>query len=358
MSTVALREQWRAASGAAVGVFLAGLLCHLAALRFGWSPWLVAPIGASAVLVFALPASPLAQPWPVIAGNTLSACVGVAVGLLLPDPVWAGAVAVGLAILAMFLLRCLHPPGGAVALLAVLTQAASPRWPFFPVMADSLLLVLAGAAWNTLTGRSYPHRPAAAAQPVTSRFTQADIDAAVSRYGQVLDLGRDDLAGLLESAEAHAYGRRLGSLRCVDVMSPDPVVADYAMPLEEAWRLLRERRIKALPVVDRGRRLVGIVTVADFMRQANLDVREGLAQRLWHVLRPARGLHADGPDVVGNIMSREVCSVVDERPVADLLPLFAERGHHHIPVVDAALRIQGIVTPTDLMRAVLRAELS
>jgi CBS domain-containing membrane protein len=345
------REQLRAAVGAALGVLFAGLLCRMAAQALGWSPWLVAPIGASAVLVFALPASPLAQPWSVIGGNTLSASVGLLVAALLPDPAWAGAVAVGTAILAMFLLRCLHPPGGAVALLVVLTQATSPRFPFFPVLVDSLLLVLAGAAYNTLTGRRYPHRVHAAAPAPAARFAESDLDAAIARYGQVLDLSRDDLASLLEAAEAHAYGRKLGSLRCAAVMSRDLFVADYAMPLQEAWQLLRERHIRALPVVDRARRVVGIVTVADFMRHANLDAPEGLAGRLSRLLRPSPGLSSYKPEVVGDIMTRQVRVAGEARPVTDLLPLFAEGGHHHIPIIDAEQRLCGIITQTDLVRA-------
>lgn len=75
-------------------------------LRAFWPAWLVAPLGASAVLVFAVPASPLAQPWSAVSGNTLSTLVGVACVLAIPDPVAAAAVAVALAIGVMFALRC------------------------------------------------------------------------------------------------------------------------------------------------------------------------------------------------------------------------------------------------------------
>lgn len=349
------REQLRAAVGAALGVLVAGLLCRAFGAPMGWAPWLVAPIGASAVLVFALPASPLAQPWPVIGGNTLSACVGMAIGALVPDLAVAGALAVGLAIGAMFLLRCLHPPGGAMALLVVLSQTVSWRYPLFPVLLDSALLVLAGAAYNRLTGRDYPHAAVAAVPPPAARFTTADIDAAMARYGQVLDLGRDDLAVLLETAEAHAYGRRLGSLRCADVMSQELVVATPQMPLREAWRLLRQRHVKALPVIDASRRLVGIVTVSDFLRRANLDLQEGLVDRLKALLAAVPGSGGGMPTVVGDIMTHQVGLALADEPVTRLLALFAEAGHHHVPVVDAEHRLCGIVTPADLMRTVLHA---
>ena len=86
----------------------------------GANPWFIAPMGASAVLLFAAPASPLAQPWSIMAGNLVSALIGVTCAHAIPDPGLAAAAAGSLAIAAMFTLRCLHPPSGAVALTAVL----------------------------------------------------------------------------------------------------------------------------------------------------------------------------------------------------------------------------------------------
>ena len=62
-----------------IGVFLTGLLCHLmGGVVPDRLPWLIAPLCVSAVLVFALPAGPMARPWAVVGGNTLSALVGIA----------------------------------------------------------------------------------------------------------------------------------------------------------------------------------------------------------------------------------------------------------------------------------------
>ncbi|VEA74072.1 HPP family [Serratia rubidaea] len=82
--------------------------------------WFVAPMGASAVLLFAVPASPLAQPWSIVGGNLVAALIGVSCGKLIGDPGLACGVAACLAIGVMFKLRCLHPPSGAVALTAIL----------------------------------------------------------------------------------------------------------------------------------------------------------------------------------------------------------------------------------------------
>jgi len=73
-------------------------------------------MGASSVLLFAVPASPLAQPWSIVGGNFVSALVGIGCAHWIPDPALAATLAVGLAIIAMFQLRCLHPPGGAMGM--------------------------------------------------------------------------------------------------------------------------------------------------------------------------------------------------------------------------------------------------
>ena len=349
-------ERWRALAGAGLGVLLTGLLCRWLVPQ-GVAPWLVAPMGASAVLVFAVPSSPLAQPWPVVGGNTLSALVGVLCALLIPDPAWAGAAAVACAIGLMFWLRCLHPPGGAAALMCAL-GGVGLSFVLFPVLLNSVLMLLAGVAYNRLTGRPYPHLPAAAAGSAAgerSRFTAADLDMALSHYNQVLDVSRDDLERLLQSAEAAAYQRRFGSLRCADVMTADPVAVQFGTGLDEAWTLMQARRIKALPVTDRSRRIVGIVSMADFLRHAGMAQPEGLGQRLKSLVQRSGLLHSERPEVVGQIMTREVRVASLSRPVADLVPLFSQEGHHHIPVIDDERRLVGILTQSDLVRALFSA---
>lgn len=352
------RQRLRAVAGAFVGLLLAGVLSRMTGDASGLGPWLVAPMGASAVLIFAAPASPLAQPWAVLGGNTLSALAGTLCVLLIADPVIAGAVAVALAIGLMFQLRCLHPPGGASALLVVLTQSAHFQFSAFPVLFNSALLVLAGMVYNSLTGRPYPHMqaaPAPSAVPGGSRFSAADLDTALAHYNQVLDVSRDDLEALLHRAESAAYARNMGQLRCADVMSREPASVQFGTPLNEAWELLRKRGIKALPVTDRARRIAGIITVADFMRSIDLDHHEGIGQRLRALMRLSGATHSDRPEVVGQIMTRKVQVASADRFLIELAPLFSETGHHHIPIIDSEQRLVGIITQSDLVRALYRA---
>ena len=156
---VSWAERLRSVLGAFVGLMLVFTTAKFLGERSGIDEWLMASLGASALLVFVLPKSPMAQPWAVIAGNTLSALVGILCYHLLGEMLITLPLAVALSILGMFTLRCLHPPAAAVALIAVLGHIGHYRYAFFPVMVDSGLLILAGAIYSNLTGKSYPNRP-------------------------------------------------------------------------------------------------------------------------------------------------------------------------------------------------------
>lgn len=152
-------ERLRSSFGAFIGLMLVLTMAKYLGELSGLDEWLMASLGASALLVFALPGSPMAQPWAVIAGNTLSALVGIGIIHIVQEPLLAMPLAASLSILGMFILRCLHPPAAAVALIVVLGQVMHYRYAFFPVMVDSILLVLAGAVYSNLTGKRYPNRP-------------------------------------------------------------------------------------------------------------------------------------------------------------------------------------------------------
>ena len=353
------RERLRVIVGGTVGVLLTGLLYRALGSHAAALPWLVAPIGASAVLVFGVPGSPMAQPWAVIGGNTVSALAGIVCVLAFGGGPGVAAAAVGLAIAAMFTLRCLHPPGGACALVTVLGAIADPQFAFAPVMLNSVLLVMAGVAYNSATRRRYPHGqhapPVVAAADVGGLpFAKADLDAVIARYNQVLDIGRDDLQDLLGQAELQAYRRKMGATLCADIMSGDVATAEFGTPLQDGWAVLRSRGIKALPVVDRAARVVGIVTLADFLKGAELDLHAGWTERLRSMIRASTTSHSDKPEVVGQIMTRRVRVASADRPISELVPLFAATGHHHIPIIDAERRLVGIITQSDLVAALCR----
>lgn len=352
--TVAWRERLRAGAGALLGLLLTGLLSPLLLPHGADWPLLIAPMGASAVLLFAVPASPLAQPWPVLGGNLTAALIGVTCARWIEPPLLATALAVALTIGATFTLRCVHPPSGAVALTAVLggpaIHAEGYAFAWTLVALNSTLLLLCAMFWHTLTRHRYPH---VAQVPLAPRFgfSREDLDAALRAHDELLDIDRNDLEALLQQAEMHAYQRRFGALTCADIMSADVLTVRFGTSLEEAWRLLRRHRVKSLPVVDDARRVIGIVTQADFIRRAGLDTPAAFTPRALGAQLRRFVTRSDRPERIGQIMATPVRTAPADKPIAELVPMFADTGHHHIPILDAQQRLVGIVTQSDLIVA-------
>ena len=219
LAGASFQDRLIACLGAMFGIGITAFIC-LKIAGTAASPWLVAPLGASAVLLFAVPASPLAQPWPIIGGNVLSAIVGVIAAQSIPSTPIAAAVAVGGAILLMSLLRCLHPPGGAAALTAVIGGKSIAGlgflFPLIPIGLNSVLLVLTGLMVHRVSGHSYPHRAPPAAGGLKDSIQPfdvqtADFDLALEDLGETFDIRREDLEVLFRRAEYHGRRRRAGS---------------------------------------------------------------------------------------------------------------------------------------------------
>lgn len=122
-----------------------------------WSgnPLLIAPFGASAVLLFATHDSPLAQPANVVGGHIIGALVGLTLHAVLPGTWWAAALGVGLAITLMSFLRLTHPPAGGNPLV-VFASDPSIGFLFAPVMLGSVCLVATACLYHRLTRVAYP----------------------------------------------------------------------------------------------------------------------------------------------------------------------------------------------------------
>ncbi|MGV1821362.1 HPP family protein [Agrobacterium sp. CG160-95] len=362
---VSNRERLRAAAGAFVGISLTGLLGSLAFRLDPTLPAMIAPMGASAVLLFAVPSSPLAQPWSILCGNIVSAFVGVTVALLVPDIFLASALAISLAIAAMMALRCLHPPSGAVALTAVLGGPAvhSLGYGFilWPVAGNSLILLILALVYNNATGRAYPHglrlgkASHGTADPTPIQkigFSSADLDEVLKEYDEVLDIDRDVLEMILRKTELRSWRRRALHLDCASVMSRDVVGVAPDDSLRHAHSLMHNHHFKALPVTNDRAEIVGIVTQTDFLEKAswrNGRPSIGFLQRLRLILS---GTSAPN-DTVKDIMTSPVRTVQPETAIEEAIIRFAEEGLHYLPVIDANGKMVGILSQSDVMVAML-----
>lgn len=361
-------EPLRAALGAGLGLILCGVLIAWAGRV--WSAeaslFLIAPLGATTFLLFAVPNSPLAQPWSAIVGNTISALVAVSVMQTgLPLTFLAG-LAVGGAMLAMAFLRAMHPPGAAIALATVLGGTVAPGFgygfAFMPVMLDTAILVGLAILFNRVTGRKYPFRQTESsglhhtADPSPQRrlgLSGEDLAELLDRFNLSANIGAEDFGRVLAAAEEEAARRRFSGLRCADVMSRDVVSVRPGTALRVVADLFRRHRFKTLPVVDAERRFLGIITQNDLIQRARRDTlagAPGFAAALSGLLRPddARVLRAR------DIMNSTAPTVTPETPVGALISLLADGGLQAVAVLDQR-RLVGVITRSDLLQVLARS---
>lgn len=327
--------------GALLAICLTGLVCGHFVGTNARLPLLAGPIGASAVLLFAVPASPLAQPWPIIGGNTMSAFIGIAVGRLVDDPVLATGLAVSLAIAAMSFARCLHPPGGATALTAVIGGPAVATYgylfPLLPVAINSLLLVALGVAFHKVSRRGYPHRPTTSVtnkhltsdKPPQMRvgFLPQDVDAALESEHEAFDISRGDLDRLLRLVEQQALSRTHGHLRCEDIMSRDVITIRADDSAARARELLLKHNVRILPVTDDRGRLAGAVGLRDLAQQDRA--------------------------VAAFVVPAATAAPTD--PAVSLVARLTDGKTHAVVITDEEKRIVGLITQSDLLAALARA---
>ncbi|WP_066560879.1 HPP family protein [Croceicoccus bisphenolivorans] len=204
----------RGAIGGGLAILASGLVALvLLGTNSAALPVLVAPLGASAVLVFAVPASPLAQPRSVIGGNLLSAAIGLTLGHAIGQPVLAAGLAVGIAIAAMSVTRCLHPPGGACALLCALGAAGPEAWGWaylLPIAINVLALSAGGWCYNNLTGHPWPHHAVVPTAPPTGAglaYSHEDLEAVLADWNEVLDVDIDDLDAIYQALHRRVTSR-------------------------------------------------------------------------------------------------------------------------------------------------------
>lgn len=353
------REMVRAGIGALMGLGVVGLLFLVPGLdsELGW--YMIAPFGATAVLVFAAPSSPLAQPFPAVVGNTVAALVGVTVTKLVPGLELRVALAVGLSVGVMILVRAVHPPAGAVAMTAALSpdaiDALGFRFALVPVAIGTVLLVGIAAVYGRATGRHYPLRQFDAAPPPVERLglSEDELSGILQHYRQTLNLGVADLARLIGAAELQAATHRTGPLHADDVMSRDLVTVQPEATIDDLAELFRLHGFTSLPVVDDGDRFLGIVFQMHLIvRLQDPEARGGFgkptlrwADRRGEVLR-ARDLMAVTPSIT-----------TPTTPVAALLPELSQNGGEAVPVLEGK-KLVGIVTQTDVIAALARQTLS
>lgn len=356
-ATVTHHERLLSGLGGMLAIFLTTLIAqhYIGGVTL---PFMLASMGASSVLLFGAPHSPLSQPWAFAGGHLVSAFVGITCAINIPNVYLAAGLSVGLSISAMYYLRCLHPPGGATALLTVIgdqkIHALGYHFMFMPVLVN--VVVLLGVALiinNLIPGRRYPANITFPGKtdahsgdrlsPVKLSFDKEDLLAAMREMDGYIDVSGEDLTRIYGLATLHAHQRGFGGMRLGDIMTREVVTATADTDIRSLWALMNKHGIRGVPITDQDGKVAGMVTIVDFLNAVDWRICESIIQRMKHLFR------RKSPPTVKRIMSTPVISARVDTPLTDAFLIFSEHGINHLPVTDTDGRLIGIVTRLDLL---------
>ena len=209
--------------GASLGIYFVILISYYSTDAQG-AAYIVPSLGAAAVLLFAVPHGRLSQPWALFGGNAVSALVGVSCYKFIPEPFLAAALAVGLAIAAMHMLNCIHPPGGATALAAVIGGAGvhdlGYLFVLFPIFVNTLVLFTVALLFNSIfPWRRYPYSLMRFTSASTGNLPFIDkqsIETAIEELDVLIDTPIEELQKIFQLSMQYASSAKV-SREQVDV---------------------------------------------------------------------------------------------------------------------------------------------
>jgi len=360
-STVTNKEMLVAAGSAFFGLVLLAYTSSLFISGPGL-PILVASMGAATVLLFAAPASPMSKPWAFIGGQFVSALIGVTCYKTIHDFTLSVALAVSLSMFVMHYLRCLHPPGGATALAAIIggpeIHALGYSFVIAPVGINILILFIISLTINeTIYRRKHllssrdRDGPLLAAVKGLTPFSNIDLTAALRDLDTYIDVSHGDLKEIFSLALVHSKIRGTKDVYCKDIMQKNPVTFEFGSELEETWLGLCNNNLTAAPVIDKGNNLSGLIDISNFIDNANIFDDRPLAQRLVKLITQTPGFNSDKPEVAGQIMLTEVNTVNENDPIDKLMDLFSTTDVRLVPVLNNNKKLVGTINKTDLVNS-------
>ena len=359
------------------GKLLSGVSCFSAILMVGWGtqkfglgiayPIIVASMGASAVILFIMPSSPLAQPWPLVGGQLISAIIGVACSQAFTNTAFASAFAVGASVLVMLLFRCLHPPRAATALTPIMAgdpiTSLGYGFVLIPVGVNVAIMLIMAIAINRLIFHyEYPSFPRQVddnkqkhrtlIQPSQrTGISEQDLKQALENMNMFMDVSTGDLSKILTDAQRQSFKRHSGNVTCADIMVKNILTVEYGTEVEEAWKIMQSEKLKAIPVIDRGRRVIGIITWNDFFKFIKVNSNETFQGKFRAFIRRTPDVSTDKPESVGHIMTTSVSVLPENTHIASLIPLMSNQGYRQIPIVNNENRLVGMVYQANLIAA-------
>ena len=336
--------------------------------------FMTASMGASAVLLFVTPASPLSHPWSFIGGHLVSAFIGISCVKLIPDLNLAGAITVFGSILAMYYTRSIHPPGGAAALLTVYggdaIHAMGYQFLLSPLLLNLTIMVICTMVYWKIAN-IHQRQTAATGKTALDQFlakkgqprrlsgipfTDQDLSKAIESMDTFVDITKEDLKEIFAQAIKESHSHQFIDTPCKELMNASVISVEFGTGLDETWQLLEQHELHGVPVVDTFNRLIGIVTISDFISHASQlesskNASSDIAEQVTQLCIKTPGFESQKPEVAGQIMTYQVIFAKEDDRIGDIIPRFNQYEIHQIPVVNDNRKLKGILTFDDVVNS-------
>jgi CBS domain-containing membrane protein len=189
-------------------------------------------------------------------------------------------------------------------------------------------------------------------------FSEQDLSLALEKSDVFIDMTHAELSQLLTRVEMNTFKRIKRSILCTDIMIKDVIAVEFGTEVEHAWEIMRTNKLKAMPVIDSARRVIGILTWNDFFRFIDLNVYDSFQDKFRNFIRRTADMTASKPEAVGLIMTSSVITLPDSTHIADLIPLMSTHGLRQIPIVNSEQRLSGMVYQANLIAALYNEQLA
>ncbi len=368
LSAIPIVERLKVAMAAFTALFIVTFI-SLQLAETASSVILLASMGASSVLLFGLPNSPLAKPWSFVGGHLISATVGLICSHAFTDVALMSAVTIGCVLFFMYVFECMHPPGGATALVPVIASTESVLgydFLLYPVATNVFVMLIVALVLQKFWLKHGMQKPAQKFDPVHLHQDKSplkrlglqpgDLVEALNSFDTVVDISEQDLERLYQRAQLNAYQRISGEICCGDIMSVDLITVTPDTSLFVAWQLLRKHKIGSLPVVSKDQHLEGIISTVDILKHLHVPSYATLLKQV-NKLFMQRHYQQQQKLRVKDRMTSKLITVTPEEHLVNLVPLLSDKGLHHIPVVDNEGKLKGMVTQSDVIAGLFSRQL-
>jgi CBS domain-containing membrane protein len=187
--------------------------------------------------------------------------------------------------------------------------------------------------------------------PITIGISEQDIQLALYDMDTFLDVSYSELRKLLDTIQKHRFIQLSQPISCGDIMLRNVTSVEYGTEVEDAWKIMHSQNLKALPVIDKSRRVIGIVTWHDFLKFITVDDTKNFSNALLKFIRRTPNISSNKPEAVGRIMTTKISVLPETAPIAELIPLMSNQGHRQVPIVNAENRLVGMVHQANLISA-------